>query len=338
MLLAAAGLPLGGLAWADRSAVDRIPAGVVIGGVDVGGLRSATAVERLSQRIGRPAERAVRVSVDGKASTLTARRAGVRLDIEAAVRRAVQRGRGGSFLTRGWREVTGSRLRTQLPVTVSVDRRAVRAFVDGIATAVAVPAKDAALAVSVSSVGVSDSQPGRRLADPGRLAQRVIRSMRSVTSSRRLHAETETVAPAVTADSIWAANPTVVTVSHDDRLARVFSRGSLVRTYHVAVGDPQYPTPQGQFTVQTMQKNPVWNVPTSSWAGDLAGETIPGGDPRNPLKARWIGFDGSVGFHGTAELASLGHAASHGCVRMDPKDVTDLFERVRVGTTVLVGA
>ena len=53
--------------------------------------------------------------------------------------------------------------------------------------------------------------------------------------------------------------------------------------------------------------------------------------------ARWIGFSGSVGFHGTREAASLGHAASHGCVRMDPKDVIDLFDRVQVGTPVLVG-
>ena len=59
--------------------------------------------------------------------------------------------------------------------------------------------------------------------------------------------------------------------------------------------------------------------------------------PDNPLVARCIGFDGSVGFHGTAEVASLGQAASHGCVRMDPADVKDLFTRVNVGTTVFVG-
>jgi len=77
-------------------------------------------------------------------------------------------------------------------------------------------------------------------------------------------------------------------------------------------------------------------VPNSEWAGDLAGQVIPGGAPGNPLVARWIGFNGSVGFHGTADTASLGSAASHGCVRMDPADVIDLFERVEVGTTVYV--
>jgi lipoprotein-anchoring transpeptidase ErfK/SrfK len=85
-----------------------------------------------------------------------------------------------------------------------------------------------------------------------------------------------------------------------------------------------------------MQKNPAWNVPQSEWAGSLAGETIPGGDPRNPLVARWIGFNGSVGFHGTASAGSLGSAASHGCIRMNPSDVIDLFGRVRPSTPVLV--
>ena len=145
------------------------------------------------------------------------------------------------------------------------------------------------------------------------------------------------VPPQQTAEDVWAAHPTVVTVSHDARRVTVFDHGAVAARYHVAVGDPKYPTPYGQFSVQSMQKNPAWNVPDSEWAGELAGKTIPGGDKRNPLVARWIGFNGSVGFHGTKDLASLGRAASHGCVRMDPKDVKDLYARLQVGTPVLVG-
>ena len=47
-------------------------------------------------------------------------------------------------------------------------------------------------------------------------------------------------------------------------------------------------------------------MPDSDWAGDLAGKTIPGGDPRNPLVARWVGISGPVGFHGTKDVGSLG--------------------------------
>ncbi len=129
-----------------------------------------------------------------------------------------------------------------------------------------------------------------------------------------------------------------VTVSRSGRTARLFERGELVRSYRVAVGEPKYPTPIGRFSVQTKQVDPPWNVPNSDWAGELAGTTVPGGAPNNPLKARWIGFNGSVGFHGTSSVSSLGTAASHGCVRMSEGDVIDLYERVRVGTPVLVGA
>ena len=77
-------------------------------------------------------------------------------------------------------------------------------------------------------------------------------------------------------------------------------------------------------------------MPASAWAGDLAGKVIPEGIRRTLLVARWIGFNGSVGFHGTKSADSLGRAASHGCVRMDPSDVIDLYERLHVGTPVLV--
>lgn len=339
VLFALPALPFAALAWADRDAAGRVPEGVTIAGIDVGGLDASTAVKRLRAQVGIPATRAVRVTVDDDTrATLSARRAGVSLNIEAAVRRAVARGRRGTFLSRGWRELTGAKLAAAEPVRIRVDRAAVRRFVDGLAAQVEVPAQEATFAVSVHEVGVTEGRDGRRLAGGDQLVDRLVRSLRRLRSTRRLHASTEVVHPAASDTSLWDAHPTVVTVSHAERTVRVFERGAVVKTYPVAVGQPAYPTPSGTFAVQSMQKDPAWNVPNSEWAGDLAGQTIPGGDPDNPLKARWIGFDGSVGFHGTADVGSLGSAASHGCVRMDPADVKDLYERVAVGTTVYVGA
>jgi lipoprotein-anchoring transpeptidase ErfK/SrfK len=88
--------------------------------------------------------------------------------------------------------------------------------------------------------------------------------------------------------------------------------------------------------VLSKQVNPTWYVPNRPWAGSLAGQTIPPGDPRNPLKARFISLGGGVGFHGTADLASIGQAASHGCIRMRIPDVISLFNRVSVGTPVMI--
>ena len=68
----------------------------------------------------------------------------------------------------------------------------------------------------------------------------------------------------------------------------------------------------------------------------MDGQSVPGGAPKNPLKARWLGVNGSVGIHGTAEEWSIGTRASHGCIRMRVSDVIDLYRRVPIGATVLI--
>ncbi len=117
---------------------------------------------------------------------------------------------------------------------------------------------------------------------------------------------------------------------------RLFKNLKLAKSYRIAVGKVGLDTPAGVYNIQNKAVNPAWNVPNSDWAGDLAGKTIPPGDPRNPLVARFIHFNGAVGFHGTKSVSSLGSAASHGCVRMTAADVIDLFDLVQVGTPVLV--
>jgi lipoprotein-anchoring transpeptidase ErfK/SrfK len=110
----------------------------------------------------------------------------------------------------------------------------------------------------------------------------------------------------------------------------------LVRTYPIAVGAAGYDTPSGLRHVVYKEKNPSWQAPNRPWAGDLAGQTIPNGDPRNPIKARFIGLGQNVGIHGTAEKWSIGGRASHGCIRMRVGDVEPLYERISVGTPVLI--
>ena len=63
---------------------------------------------------------------------------------------------------------------------------------------------------------------------------------------------------------------------------------------------------------------------------------MPGG-PKNPLGARAM-YLGSTLYriHGTAEPWTIGRAVSSGCIRMRNEDVTDLYERVKVGTRVVV--
>jgi lipoprotein-anchoring transpeptidase ErfK/SrfK len=336
LLIALAGGSVGALAWADGNASGQLPSGAKVGGVDVGGLARGDAIARAQTRVRSAIARPAYVQLGEKRYTLTPAEAGVRVDVATAVKRAYVAGRQGSFISRGWRKLTGKKLSQDVPVNAVVDRLAIRRFVERIASEQAQAPVDAALNITLTSVTVTHSRPGRRLAARDALVARLTRRLTSSTDERTLRAKTVEIPAKLNARTVFDANPVAVTVSRRETRVRVFQRGKLAKTYTVAVGSPQYPTPTGRFVVQTMQKNPSWNVPNSEWAGNLAGESIPGGDPRNPLVARWIGFNGSVGFHGTASAGSLGTAASHGCVRMAPPDVIDLFTRVNTGTPVLV--
>lgn len=334
--VAVLGLFFAAVALADSRGSSKLASGTTVGGVAVGGLTEEQAIARLRARIGEPALRRARVRVGERTFSLTAQEAGVSLDLRSAVRRAHEAGRDGNLVERGWRQLTGGKVDVSVDTPIAVEKKAIRSFVGSIHAAVARKPKDAELDISLTSVSVKEGRAGRRLAGREDLVKRLTAAFGDPRRKRQLTARVAEVAPQRTEDDIWASSGTVVTVAREGTTVRVFKRGKLDKTYRVAVGEPKYPTPAGQFTVQTKQENPVWNVPNSDWAGDLAGQTIPGGDPRNPLIARWIGFNGAVGFHGTKSIDSLGRSASHGCVRMSPGDVIDLYKRVDIGTTVYV--
>lgn len=329
-------IALGGLVWADRQATGAMVEGTRVAGVDVSGLTRDEALHRLRSRIGRDIGRPAQVRVGERSFTLTAQEAGVRVALGDAVDRAYAAGRDGNLASRGFRELTGGSLGHDERAVVEVDREKVRRFVSRIHSRLARRAINAEIEMKVDRVTVRHEQSGFELAGRRKLVDDLVNALSTRSSHRVFYANVVDIRPSVTSADLLRQQPIAVTVSRDDRLARVFDKGELVKTYRVAVGEPKYPTPTGQYTVQSMQKDPVWTVPQSKWAGKLAGKVIPAGDPRNPIIARWIGFNGSVGFHGTKSVGSLGTAASHGCVRMNPDDVSDLFERVRTGTPVLV--
>jgi len=110
-------------------------------------------------------------------------------------------------------------------------------------------------------------------------------------------------------------------------------------SFLVAIGRKPWETPTGKFRINEMVVNPDfmlvdWKNPAAKSRG-----RIPPG-PKNPLGVRWIGFTEAhgwnVGFHGTTRTEVLGRAVSHGCVRMSNTDVVKVFDRVKLGTTVIV--
>jgi lipoprotein-anchoring transpeptidase ErfK/SrfK len=116
-----------------------------------------------------------------------------------------------------------------------------------------------------------------------------------------------------------------VVVSIPDRKLAVLENDRVLRTFDVAVGAPQSPSPVGTFTVVNHIPNPTWY-----YKGKVVG---PG--PNNPVGTRWIGLSApGYGLHGTNVPSSIGKNASHGCIRLRNADVEKLFELVAVGDTV----
>jgi len=104
----------------------------------------------------------------------------------------------------------------------------------------------------------------------------------------------------------------------------------LVKSYPCAVGRPEYPTPKGHWKVVGKRKNPAWYNPGSAWAASMP-KVIPPG-PSNPLGTRAIELNASaIRIHGTSNPGSVGHAASHGCIRMYRNDIEELFDEVSIG-------
>jgi lipoprotein-anchoring transpeptidase ErfK/SrfK len=86
--------------------------------------------------------------------------------------------------------------------------------------------------------------------------------------------------------------------------------------------------------------NPDWSPPAAVKADhpELP-NLIPGGSPRNPMGVRAMLLDrGEIAIHGTTSKmrASIGSAASYGCIRMLNEDVADLYDRVSVGSPVVM--
>lgn len=128
------------------------------------------------------------------------------------------------------------------------------------------------------------------------------------------------------------ANPTgdhainrVVLVSLADRKLAVIEDGNVVAKFTVAVGAATSPSPTGKFQIVNRVSNPTYYHP---------GTVIPSGKD-NPVGTRWIGLNQKgYGIHGTNAPTSVGHAASHGCIRLRNRDVERLFTMLRVGDAV----
>lgn len=125
-------------------------------------------------------------------------------------------------------------------------------------------------------------------------------------------------------------NPFLIVNKATNQLGFI-NNNKIQEIFPVATGKSKELTPEGLFTVKVKAINPYYRK-----------KNVPGGDPRNPLGTRWIGFnanntDGRIyGVHGTNQPNSVGKYISNGCVRMRNSDVERLYNQVPIGTKILI--
>ena len=335
LLVVVVGVSAAGLYVYDATRADRIAPGVTISGIDVGGLRASAARVKIRERVIDPLEQPLVVRHDDETFKLTARRAKLAVDVEDSVQAALAASREGDLLSRTWQSINGGRVEKNVDPRISYSRAAVSQLVERVADELEQPAIDAELDIDASGIEVKPASTGRAI-DAERLERRLHSRLVDVDGKRTLTVRTSRVEPEIGDDDLAERYPAVLIVDRQDFTLTLYKDLERAKRYEVAVGKVGMDTPRGLYQIQTKAENPAWYVPDSEWAGDLAGEVIDGDDPENPIKARWLGIYDGVGIHGTDDNASIGSAASHGCIRMRIPEVKELYEQVPVGSQVYI--
>src|SRR6478672_9453376 len=167
------------------------------------------------------------------------------------------------------------------------------------------------------------------------------RSLAAVAAAAGLVAILATSQPAHARGDVVAFNGgysagTVVVKTNERRLYFVMGEGRAIR-YPVGVGKAGMQW-AGTSRIDGKYVKPAWSPPKEVKRDKPSiPDLIPGGSPRNPMGAAALTLaGGEYAIHGTNVPGSVGGYVSYGCIRMFNQDVVDLYDRVSVGTTVMV--
>jgi lipoprotein-anchoring transpeptidase ErfK/SrfK len=260
----------------------------------------------------------------------------VRVDVAGTVARAVAVSREGSIVTRTLRGLFGGSVNRNIPLAVTYSHGAVHRLAASIRREVNRPPRDATVEPTAASLRTVPARDGLAV-DYRALGAGIERALRSPGSSRTVAVPTHHLRPRVTTADLPARYPAYIVIDRASFRLRFYNHLKLERTYEIAVGMEGLETPAGLHHIEWEQVDPPWYVPKKAWAGALAGTVVPPG-PADPLKARFMSFEGGAGIHGIdpSEYDTIGHDASHGCVRMRIPDVIELYSKTPVGTPVYI--
>jgi lipoprotein-anchoring transpeptidase ErfK/SrfK len=293
----------------------QIAPGVSIAGVQVGGQWAADARQNVIDNHVAPRRAPLAVTFRGRNLKVEPVKAGYVADVDYAVKVALIYGRQRPVPAEG----------VDVPLKEKVNRKKLTAILTLRAKANDVPAVDASVSLKGVTPVFRKPRIGTAIDVPkatDQIAQAIVvrdRTSYALPSKRLIPART----------SVGA-----IVVIDRGAFRLTWYKGKRKLSFPVAVGQPAYPTPTGNFSVIQKQVNPTWFPPSSPWAAGLG--PIPPG-VNNPLGTRWIGTSApGIGMHGTPISSSIGTRASHGCIRMYISDVERLYPLVDIGTPVYI--
>jgi lipoprotein-anchoring transpeptidase ErfK/SrfK len=144
--------------------------------------------------------------------------------------------------------------------------------------------------------------------------------------------------PNVLRDPPRRADKVVVSKGHGT-VSAFASDGTLLAQYPATLGSEHDPLPIGDWKITGVQQNPVFYYnPELFWNSkpeDSKARIAPG--PNNPVGVVWIGLSKEhYGIHGTPEPSKVGHAESHGCIRLTNWDAEELSKMVKTGVPAIL--
>jgi L,D-transpeptidase ErfK/SrfK len=117
----------------------------------------------------------------------------------------------------------------------------------------------------------------------------------------------------------------------------IISGRKYVKTYPIGIGREGLNTPTGVYSITLKVRDPVWKVPESvrNERPELPPVVMPG--PENPLGGYWLQLSiKGYGIHGTNRPYGIGRKVSHGCIRLYPADIRELYQLIKTGTEVKI--
>ena len=327
------------LAWgavSDYQVRGLVPKGITVVGKDLSGMTETQARSAIEDAVSTPLMRPVTVTGDKKVWTLDPKGV-VTVDVDKMLNEAYSPRRTAPFVTRLSHQITGDPLPADIKPAYSIDASAITTWVAQTALRVDRKPVDATRKLAKSyTFKITRCIYGAKV-DQATSVQQISTAL---TAETALVNANRTVALPIALTKphvVESMFKTAIIVSLNRCRIYLYKGAKLVKSYPCAPGQPAYPTPKGDFKIDSKLKNSPWINPGTAWAASMPAE-IPGG-PDNPMGDTKIGINYSgVFMHAIppGEFGSIGTHASHACMRMFPSDVHDLFKRVHIGDPVYI--